>query len=450
MRSSLRFLLLFLSVDLGAFAAPPAGDRPDPREIPLPPIATDLPSLPTVSELPARPAMPDPLVRDDGSRVTSPAEWPARRAEIRRVLEYYAVGRMPPPPGNVKARELGSEILLDGAVTYRLLHLTFGPGERLSLDVGLFTPASGGPFPVVIAPAGTPPGATPLPRLPFGPGQGKGINALLAVGPAPNAAPPPSPPSASAAETATRLRNVFQRGYAYAMFNNNDCGEDTTLREPDGRWSFRTTRFFPAYPDYDWGLLGAWAWGVSRIVDYLVTDAAIDPHQIIVTGVSRTGKSALVAGAFDERIALTAPVVTGGGGIGAYRFSGVGRGGKEGLGDMMRKYPNWFSPHLRQFWGHTDQLPFDQHDFLALIAPRAFLALEGKTDPVSLANAVRQSFLAARPVYELLGAANRLGVHYSDHGHAFTAEDWTALLEFADAQLRGQTTTRRFDEFPGE
>jgi hypothetical protein len=117
---------------------------------------------------------------------------------------------------------------------------------------------------------------------------------------------------------------------------------------------------------------------------------------------------------------------------------------------MMRKYPNWFSPHLRQFWGHTDQLPFDQHDFLALIAPRAFLALEGKTDPVSLANAVRQSFLAARPVYELLGAANRLGVHYSDHGHAFTAEDWTALLEFADAQLRGQTTTRRFDEFPGE
>ena len=158
-----------------------------------------------------------------------------------------------------------------------------------------------------------------------------------------------------------------------SLFNNNDCAEDTTLRNADGSWAFRTTRFYPAYPGYDWGVLAGWAWGVSRIVDYLETDPSIDKTKLIVSGVSRTGKSAMIAAAFDERIAMAAPCVTGGGGIGAYRFSGDGRGGKEGLDVMMKKYPNWFSPHLHEFWGNTDRLPFDEHWFLALVAPRPFL-----------------------------------------------------------------------------
>jgi hypothetical protein len=144
---------------------------------------------------------------------------------------------------------------------------------------------------------------------------------------------------------------------------------------------------------------------------------------------------------------MGAPVVTGGGGIGAYRFSGAGRGGREGLGEMMNKYPNWFAPHLRPFWGETDRLPFDAHWFLALTAPRPFIALEGDTDNVSLPNAVKQSILAARPVYDLLGASDRLGIHYAHHGHAFTQEDWTALLDFADKHLRGLPVTRTFDQF---
>ena len=91
----------------------------------------------------------------------------------------------------------------------------------------------------------------------------------------------------------------------------------------------------------------------------------------------------MIAAAFDDRLAMAAPCVTGGGGIGAYRFNGAGRGGKEGLADMMKKYPNWFSPHLHEFWGQVDRLPFDEHWFLALVAPRPFIALEGLTDPVS-------------------------------------------------------------------
>jgi hypothetical protein len=240
---------------------------------------------------------------------------------------------------------------------------------------------------------------------------------------------------------------LFRRGYALVMFNPNDCAEDTTLRNLDGSWAFRNTRFFPAYPDYDWGILAAWAWGASRVADYLETDRAIDKTKLIITGASRNGKSSMIAAAFDERL-MGAPVVTGGGGIGAYRFAGPRN--SETLDIMMKKYPNWFSPHLHEFWGQREKLPFDEHWFLALCAPRPFIALEGETDTISLPEAVKQSLLGAKPAYALFGAEDRLGVNYAHHGHAFTQEDWTAMLDFADKHLRGMKVERRFDQFPAE
>ena len=143
----------------------------------------------------------------------------------------------------------------------------------------------------------------------------------------------------------------------------------------------------------------------------------------------------MIAAAFDDRL-MGAPVVTGGGGVGAYRFAGPR--GSETLDIMQKKYPNWFSPNLHQFWGQREKLPFDQHWFLALAAPRPFIALEGDTDTISLPEAVRQSILGARPAYALLGAPDRLGVNFARHGHAFTAEDWTAMLDFFDKHLQGK------------
>ena len=231
------------------------------------------------------------------------------------------------------------------------------------------------------------------------------------------------------------------------LFNPNDCAEDTTLRNLDGSWAFRNTRFFPAYPGYDWGILAGWAWGASRVADYLEQDKAIDAGKLIITGASRNGKAAMIAAAFDDRL-MGAPVVTGGGGVGAYRFAGPRR--SETLDIMELKYPNWFSPHLHQFRGQREKLPFDQHWFLALSAPRPFIALEGDTDTISLPEAVRQSMLGARPAYALFGAETRLGVNYARHGHAFTADDWTAMLDFFDKHLRGKPITRSFDRFPTE
>ena len=444
---------------------------PDPREIPLPPIKTTMGTLPGVNDLPVRPGMPDVMIMNNGQKVTTVRQWKRRREEMKKILEYYAVGQMPPPPGNVKGQEIKSQLVLDGKVRYRLVHLTFGPKRKLALDIGIFMPTGGqGPFPAIISQSGTPPGATSLPRLPQGPNKGKGQDVLLVVGLGTNisaaaavANTPAVPGQESAVPTATarggrgapasaediakRNSELFRRGYALVMFNPNGCAEDTTLRNEDGSWAFRNTRFFPAYPNYDWGILAAWAWGASRVADYLETDHAIDKTKLIITGASRNGKSAMIAAAFDERL-MGAPVVTGGGGIGAYRFAGPRN--SETLDIMQKKYPNWFSPHLHEFWGQREKLPFDEHWFLALCAPRPFIALEGDADTISYPEAVKQSILGARPAYELFGARDRLGVNYAHHAHAFTQEDWTAMMDFADKHLRGMNVERTFDHFPTE
>lgn len=431
-------------------------DRPDPKEIPLPSIKTSMPEMPGVDQLPDRPEMPDVMILNNGHKVKTLKQWEERRQQMMRILDYYAVGLAPPPPGNVKGREVSSQMLMDGKVKYRLIHLTFGPNESLSLNIGIFAPAHGGPFPALIMPAGTPPGAKPLPRLPEGANQGRNQDVLLVVGPV-------SPQVAAAnarrmarffhprtAEQIAETNPAIKHGFAFVTFNYTDCGEDTTLRLPDGSWAYRTTRFFPAYPHYDWGLLRAWAWGESRIVDYLVTDPSIDKNKLIITGVSRTGKAALVAGAFDERFAMVAPVASSGGGTPAYRYSGSVpyRGGKEGLTEMVRKYPNWFSPHLRQFWGQPDKLPFDENWFIALCAPRPFISLEGDHDQNVNQNGVYQSLLAARPAYAFFHATDKLGVNWADRPHGMVQGDWDALLAFADKFLLGKPVDRSFDQFP--
>ena len=161
---------------------------------------------------------------------------------------------------------------------------------------------------------------------------------------------------------AKQYAEPLRRGYAIATFYYQQAGAD--------RLDFRKTGFFPAYPDYDWGDLAAWSWAMSRCVDYLETQPFADKTKFIALGHSRLGKTVLVAGAFDERFALTAPAGSGCGGTGAYRFNGKGRGGKEGLEDATRNFPQWFGPHLHEFAGQVQKLPFDQHWLMALIAPR--------------------------------------------------------------------------------
>jgi len=146
------FVLLILSPSPhlpAQLANPPL--TPDSREIPIPPITTSLIPLPAPDALRLRPELPDILLSENGTRITSAAQWPARRAKLRELLTYYATGAIPPAPGNVRGRELKSATLLDGTVHYRLIHLSFGPGEKLGFDIAVFVLGVGVALPAVAA-----------------------------------------------------------------------------------------------------------------------------------------------------------------------------------------------------------------------------------------------------------------------------------------------------------
>jgi hypothetical protein len=389
-------------------------------------------TFPDVNDLPVQTNLPDVMTMNDGSRVTTPEQWNARRKEMKAILEYYELGHAPPPPGNVKGKIIRSQDLLDGTVKYQLVHLSFGPHHKLGLDIAIFTPATGGPFPTIINPSFF---MTPGVNFTNGPAALAATEAVTNR-PAHLFTTPVDPVRA-----ALGFSNALDRGYAIVTYRYTQCGEDNI--------NFRTNSFYPAYPGYDWGELMGWAWGLSRVVDYLETQPFADKTKLIALGHSRLGKLTMVATAFDDRIALGAPAGSSGAGTGAYRFCGPGRGGKEGIEDMTRKFPWYFVPRLKEFTGQMDKLPFDAYWYVALTAPRPWISIEGTDDQNCVPNAVKQTVLAAKPVYVFLGVSpDRVGVNYEKHRHALTVGDWNAALDFADQQLRGIDHHRAFDQFP--
>ena len=255
-------------------------------------------TMPVAADLPDRAGMPDPLITDDGRQITTPEQWNRRREQMKQIIEFYAIGHAPRPPGNVTGNELLSRKLMDGKVTFRIVHLAFGPERKLGFDVNLYIPSEAdsikAPFPTFVQPSFS---------ANHNPGQ--------------------SPDSLETDLMKSGYDEPLRRGYAIVTFNYQQCGAD---RKED----YRNSGFFPSYPGHDWGDLAAWAWAMSRCVDYLETQTFADKSRIIAIGHSRLGKTALVAGAFDERFALTASAGSGCGGTGAYRFNGRNRGGKEG------------------------------------------------------------------------------------------------------------------------
>jgi len=340
---------------------------------------------------------------NDGTKVTTVEQWQKRRWEMIQILEEYEYGYVPPAPGNVKAMTVtdSKPVTVGGVATdYRMLHLTFGPDDSLGFDLGIFTPAAAdakGPFSVLI---------------------------YLT-----SSANQSSAGSASAA---------LERGYAVATVPYQELGADAS------NWA--STGFFSTYPDYDWHDFAAWAWGMSRAIDYLVTDPAIDAGKIMMTGVSRLGQAVLVAGAFDERVALSAPVAGGA----AFRFSGKEMGGGlgQGITEVVDQNTYWFGQRLVDFRNQTPKLPSDQHWLLALTAPRLFIMCNSLSDQYGRAYAAVQTYQSAKPVYDFLQVPDNVGLNFREGTHGMTAEDWSALLDFADQNLRKLGGSRKFDTIP--
>jgi Cellulose binding domain len=236
--------------------------------------------------------------------------------------------------------------------------------------------------------------------------------------------------------------SATSRGYAEVSIDPNSIASDSTSK---------TGAFWTLYngSTVDTGVLMAWAWGVHRTLDALNAVPQIDTTKVGVSGYSRYGKAAVVAGAFDQRIALTIPGSSGTAGMGNYRFFFTGGTNDETL-DGILGAAYWFTPRFASFRGQANRLPFDQHSVAALIAPRLLLTTNGtegsdiRTNP----QGTSLTYRAAKMVYQYLGAPDRIGINYRPGGHQFDLTDYNAIMDFADKYLRGLPASRTFDNVP--
>jgi hypothetical protein len=354
------------------------------------------PPLPEFNALPSIPYLPDPFTKADGSRMTTREEWRCRRAEIKAMLEHYDVGEKPGKPSTFKAT-------LDG----NTINITVGEGTNtINLTATINRPdgASNAPIPAII-----------------------GINS----------------PSGSLP------RDFFtKRGIATITYRANEVAP-TSFRAI----TRSSGNFMKLYPESAAGYMIRWAWGVSRIIDALevLPEAKIDLSRIAVSGCSFQGKIALYAGAFDERIALTIPQESGGGGTISWRYSDMlEKRDKVEVENLLHaqgssaEFP-WYAASLRQFNDAPDKLPFDHHELIAMIAPRAVLMIESSQIPRMGAEAARVDALAAREVWKALGVPDRMGVTEENIGHCqwhpgFTPDLEAYLDKFLLGKKDGQST----------
>ena len=193
----------------------------------------------------------------------------------------------------------------------------------------------------------------------------------------------------------------------------------------------------------EWGTISAWAWGASRMLDYLATDLAVDAKRIALGGHSRLGKTVLWAGAQDRRFALIYSSQAGEMGSALAR-----RDFGETVDDMAANFPYQFAGNFQQYAGHWNVMPVDAHMLISLSAPRPVFISGGTQDQWADPRGEFLGEVAAGPVYRFLGAKDLgttefppvetpmitgdLGFHYHTGPHTITASDWKAFLDFAD------------------
>jgi len=353
--------------------------------------------MPTADELPEIKELPDPFLMNNGERVKTRADWAKRREEIKAMMLYYQYGHMPPAPKNVTAKVLSSETVYDGGAAKKHILLSMGPGKKVKVNVGIIIPKGKGPFPVIL----------------------KNDRDIF---------------------KAPIAEEIVKRGYIVADYNRTDL-------DPDKKAAVGPAQ--QAYPDYDWATLAVWAWGGMRVIDYLVTLDVVDRKRIAFTGHSRGGKTALLAGALDERIALVTPNGSGCGGAGCYRFEGEKSESLERITNP-RRFSYWFHPRFRDFAGKETKLPFDQHFLKALVAPRALISVDALGDLWANPYGTQQSHRGAKPAFEFLGAGDKFGIYFRTGGHAQNKDDWRTLVDFADKIFFGKEPAggKRFDKLP--
>ncbi len=340
------------------------------------------PILPPFSELPVIDHLPDPFMWSDGSgRVTKIDDWRCRRAEIGARIQHYEIGYKPAPPDNLQASFSTDSILRINVVVN---------DDTLRLTSRIILPEGDGPFPAVIA-VGGPAGSLPPDIF-----------------------------------TSRRIA-LIQFNFMEIMAWKPSRGE-----EPFNR----------LYPDPKIGSYAAWAWGISRIIDGLekVPEINIDLKHLGVTGCSFAGKIALFSGAFDERIALTIAQESGGGGAAAWRVTEALDGKRETLRNAQGV--PWYHQDFVQFNNAVNKLPYDHHELMAMVAPRALFLL-GNPDYEWLAEESGYvSCMAAHEVWKTFGIPERFGFSIvPGHDHCVLPDSQKPEVEaFVEKFLLGNMT----------
>ncbi|MDB6112711.1 MAG: hypothetical protein JWR69_4461 [Pedosphaera sp.] len=409
--------------------------------------------FPDISQLPAQPALPDPLVMSDGQRVTTRKAWfRQRRPELKALLQHYMYGTLPPKPKEIHFKvERVDKNFFGGKATAKEVTISLGKATNApSIQLLLVIPNARSQNTTVISPAA---GSASRPKPPAYPvfvglnfcgnhALVTDTNVALPRSWMPKHCPGCVDNRATDAGRGTQvdswaIEQSIDRGYAVATFYYGDVEPDRPDATEGICACFKLTD--------DTGAIAAWAWGISRAVDYLVTDKDLDPRRIAVVGHSRNGKVAALAAAFDDRIALAIPLQAGCGGTAPSR----GKSG-ESVQRINQAFPHWFNGEFKKFGDEPGRLPFDQNCQIALIAPRPVLFACATEDTWSNPAGQFEVLQAADPVYRFLDAGgldakqmpgtnqlsiSRLTYYIRPGKHSMTKDDWKVFLDFADHQM---------------
>ncbi len=239
---------------------------------------------------------------------------------------------------------------------------------------------------------------------------------------------------------------ITARGYAYVTFNMNDvCPNASRWTRDLDRWADGVIAW-QATGDpkarrvkrtmTSWGTLGAWAWGCSRVMDWIETRPELDAKRVAVLGVSRGGKMALWAAAQDTRFAMGISSVSGCGGAKLNKYPGPRNPTCQDIDDILFYFPNWFALNYADWVGRDREITRDSDDLLRLIAPRLCYVASATQDVRACPAAERASWELAHDLWEAYGCPERMGYHIREGKHDLLPYDWEKFMDFADKHMR--------------